>query len=221
MVGAANVANWLAQGRAAGDRGEACRAPAGVRRASATARSGGGPAGPRSRRSSGASARSTCGRSRSATAPARGSAKAREMRRNAKTILTEMPDPAVMVDHFERAVPRDAANVRTKRVPRVIVVRQPWFRKDRYAPEELADVLARRRRQSLRRRRHDLLLVRDRLAARRPDRSPRRVGRRRSRDPAGRPDAAARAEPRDLLRLLALHARRAPPSSGRPSRRRC
>ena len=64
-------------------------------------------------------------------------AKAREMRRNAKTVLTETPDPAVMLDHFEMRFREMLENVR-KRVPRVIVVRQPWFRKDRYAPEELA-----------------------------------------------------------------------------------
>jgi hypothetical protein len=64
-------------------------------------------------------------------------AKAREMRRNAKTILTETPDPSVMLDHFEERFRATLENAR-KRVPRVIVVRQPWFRKDRYAPEELA-----------------------------------------------------------------------------------
>jgi hypothetical protein len=62
---------------------------------------------------------------------------AREMRRNAPRVLTTVPDPAVMVDHFERRF-RDMLRGLARRVPRVIVVRQPWFRKDTYSPEELA-----------------------------------------------------------------------------------
>jgi hypothetical protein len=63
--------------------------------------------------------------------------KAREMRRNAKTVLGSTPDPAGMLDHFDRRFREMLEDVR-KRVPRVIVVRQPWFRKDRYSPEEIA-----------------------------------------------------------------------------------
>jgi hypothetical protein len=63
--------------------------------------------------------------------------KAREMRRNARTILGETPDPAGMLDHFELRFREMLEDVR-KRVPRVIVVRQPWFRKDSYTQEELA-----------------------------------------------------------------------------------
>jgi hypothetical protein len=64
-------------------------------------------------------------------------AKAREMRKAAKTILEVVPDPAVMVDHFERRFREMLANVRTK-VPRIVLVGQPWFRKDRYDADELA-----------------------------------------------------------------------------------
>jgi hypothetical protein len=64
-------------------------------------------------------------------------AKARAMRRGAKTILDEIPDPAVMVDHFERRFREMLANVKAK-VPRVVLVRQPWFRKARYEPAEIA-----------------------------------------------------------------------------------
>jgi hypothetical protein len=64
-------------------------------------------------------------------------AKAREMRRKAATIVTTMPDPAPMLDHFERVFREMLVDVR-KRVPRVIVAHQPWFRKDQYSPEELA-----------------------------------------------------------------------------------
>jgi hypothetical protein len=63
--------------------------------------------------------------------------KAREMRRNATKILTEIPDPAVMVDHFERRF-RDMLRAVGKRVPRIVIVRQPWFRKDGYTADELA-----------------------------------------------------------------------------------
>jgi hypothetical protein len=64
-------------------------------------------------------------------------AKAREMRRTATTILTTTPDAAVMLDHFEEKLRAMLADV-LERVPRVIVVRQPWFRKDQYTPEEIA-----------------------------------------------------------------------------------
>lgn len=63
--------------------------------------------------------------------------KAREMRRNATTIEDTTPDPAVMVDHFERRFREMLGSVRT-RVGRVLVVHQPWFRKDGYDAAELA-----------------------------------------------------------------------------------
>jgi hypothetical protein len=63
--------------------------------------------------------------------------KAREMRRNATTILDDVPDPAVMVDHFERRFREMLENVRS-RVGRVLLVRQPWFRKEAYDAKELA-----------------------------------------------------------------------------------
>jgi lysophospholipase L1-like esterase len=62
--------------------------------------------------------------------------KARHLRRNASTILTEIPDPAVMLDHFERRFRELLTKMRT-RVPRVIVVRQPWFRKAQYDATEV------------------------------------------------------------------------------------
>jgi hypothetical protein len=64
-------------------------------------------------------------------------AKARAMRQNAKTIIGSVPDPAVMVDHFERRFREMLENAQA-RVPRVIVVRQPWFRKAAYESAETA-----------------------------------------------------------------------------------
>jgi hypothetical protein len=63
--------------------------------------------------------------------------KARAMRRAATEILTETPDPAVMVDHFERQLRELLVAVR-KSVPRIVLVRQPWFQKDRYDAAEVA-----------------------------------------------------------------------------------
>jgi hypothetical protein len=63
-------------------------------------------------------------------------AAARAMRKRATTILETTPDPAPMVDHFERKF--RALLRRTKaKAGRVVVVRQPWFDKD-YTPEERA-----------------------------------------------------------------------------------
>lgn len=63
-------------------------------------------------------------------------ANARAMRARARTIVTELPDPAPMLDHFEfhfRRLLRNAKN----HADRVLVVRQPWFDKD-FTPEESA-----------------------------------------------------------------------------------
>lgn len=59
------------------------------------------------------------------------------MRAQAKEVRTHMPDPTVMLDHFQHDLQqllqraKDHSN-------RVLVVLQPWFEKDDYTPEELA-----------------------------------------------------------------------------------
>jgi hypothetical protein len=62
--------------------------------------------------------------------------RARAMRAQATTILTEMPDPEPMLErfdfHFRRALRTAKAHA-----DRVMVVRQPWFDKE-YTPEEAA-----------------------------------------------------------------------------------
>ena len=63
-------------------------------------------------------------------------AKARAMRAAATDVRSATPDPAPMLDHFERHLSR--AIERAKRqADRVIVVRQPWLDAD-YTPEEAA-----------------------------------------------------------------------------------
>jgi lysophospholipase L1-like esterase len=63
-------------------------------------------------------------------------AQARQMRAQAQELRTTVPDPTVMVDHFEHHFRR---LIRTARghADRVLVVRQPWFEKD-YTAEEAA-----------------------------------------------------------------------------------
>jgi lysophospholipase L1-like esterase len=61
---------------------------------------------------------------------------ARAMRKRAKTILTTLPDPSPMLDHFEfhfRRLLRKAV----AHADRVLVVRQPWFDKE-FSEEEAA-----------------------------------------------------------------------------------
>jgi len=60
--------------------------------------------------------------------------KARTMRAQASELRTSVPDPAVMVDHFEHHFRRLLLRARTH-ADRVLVVRQPWFETD-YTPEE-------------------------------------------------------------------------------------
>ncbi|MFO0755954.1 MAG: hypothetical protein U0359_05660 [Byssovorax sp.] len=60
----------------------------------------------------------------------------RKMRANAETLLTELPDPTPMLDHFEKYY-REMIRLAKSKARRVIVVRQPWFDKD-HSPEEKA-----------------------------------------------------------------------------------
>jgi lysophospholipase L1-like esterase len=62
---------------------------------------------------------------------------ARAMRANAKIIRATMPDPAAMMDHFDRHF-RSVVRQAKAHADRVIVVRQSWFAKDAYTPEEAA-----------------------------------------------------------------------------------
>jgi lysophospholipase L1-like esterase len=59
------------------------------------------------------------------------------MRARAKVVFKTAPDPTAMLDHFERhfrlLIQRAKAHA-----DRVLVVRQPWFAKETYLPEELA-----------------------------------------------------------------------------------
>lgn len=61
---------------------------------------------------------------------------ARKMRAEAKEIRTTVPDPAVMVDRFERYLRRLVSRAKAH-ADRVLVVRQPWFEKE-YTPDEAA-----------------------------------------------------------------------------------
>ncbi|HYC76748.1 MAG TPA: hypothetical protein VEI02_03875 [Planctomycetota bacterium] len=61
-------------------------------------------------------------------------AAARAMRRRAETILVDTPDPAPMLDHFERKFRALLRRTRAK-AGRVVVARQPWFDKDYDAGE--------------------------------------------------------------------------------------
>lgn len=60
--------------------------------------------------------------------------KARRMRAQASELRTSVPDPAVMVYHFDHHFRRLLLRARAH-ADRVLVVRQPWFEKD-YTPEE-------------------------------------------------------------------------------------
>ena len=61
---------------------------------------------------------------------------ARAMRARATEIRTSVPDPSPMLDHFEFHLRRSLRKAKAH-ADRVIVVRQPWFRKD-YTAEEAA-----------------------------------------------------------------------------------
>jgi lysophospholipase L1-like esterase len=63
---------------------------------------------------------------------------ARAMRARAKTILTTMPEPTTMLDHFEFHF-RRLLEKATAHAERVLVVRQPWFDKE-FSPEEAAQM---------------------------------------------------------------------------------
>ena len=58
------------------------------------------------------------------------------MRARATTILTDMPDPTPMLDHFEFHLRRLLRTAKAH-ADRVLVVRQPWLDKD-FSPDELA-----------------------------------------------------------------------------------
>ena len=60
----------------------------------------------------------------------------RKMRAQAKEVRTTVPDPTIVLDHFEHHCRRLLRRA-LARVDRVLVVRQPWFEKD-YTPEETA-----------------------------------------------------------------------------------
>lgn len=62
--------------------------------------------------------------------------KARAMRAAASELRTTVPDPAPMLDHFERHL-RRAVDRAKRHADRVLVVRQPWLDAD-YTPEEAA-----------------------------------------------------------------------------------
>lgn len=62
---------------------------------------------------------------------------ARAMRAKAAEIRDEAPDPTAMLDAFERKF-REALQHAREHSARVIVVRQPWFEKRAFTPEERA-----------------------------------------------------------------------------------
>jgi hypothetical protein len=63
--------------------------------------------------------------------------RARAMRARAREIRTTMPDPAPMFDHFDRHF-RSLVERAKAHADRVLVVRQPWFEKKEFTPEEEA-----------------------------------------------------------------------------------
>lgn len=58
----------------------------------------------------------------------------RKMRADAETWIDAVPDPAPMLDHFERHY-RELLKLAARHAKRVVVARQPWFEKD-YTPDE-------------------------------------------------------------------------------------
>jgi lysophospholipase L1-like esterase len=63
---------------------------------------------------------------------------ARAMRARARAIITDVPDPSPMLDHFEFHF-RHLLRKAKAHADRVLVVRQPWFDKE-YSPEEAAQM---------------------------------------------------------------------------------
>ena len=59
----------------------------------------------------------------------------RKMRASAETWIDGVPDPAPMLDHFERHY-RELLTLARQHAKRVICARQPWFGKPEFAPEE-------------------------------------------------------------------------------------
>ena len=64
---------------------------------------------------------------------------ARKWRAEAKEVRTTVPDPAVIVDHFEHHFRRLLRRAQVH-ADRVLVVRQPWFGKETYTAEEAGHV---------------------------------------------------------------------------------
>jgi hypothetical protein len=62
-------------------------------------------------------------------------ARARAMRAAASEVRTTVPDPSPMLDHFERHF-RSLLVQAKAHADRVLVVRQPWFEKERYTSQE-------------------------------------------------------------------------------------
>ena len=62
-------------------------------------------------------------------------ARARAMRAGARVVRSTMPDPAPMLDHFDKHFRRVVQRAKTH-ADRVIVVRQSWFDKEPLTPEE-------------------------------------------------------------------------------------
>ncbi len=61
----------------------------------------------------------------------------RKMRATTKSILTTIPDPRPMLDQFDSGFRSLIATAR-RMARRVLVVRQPWFDKDEFSPQEQA-----------------------------------------------------------------------------------
>jgi len=62
---------------------------------------------------------------------------ARAMRARAKVIRATVPDPAPMLDHFDACL-RRVVELARAHADRVVIVRQSWFAKDAYTPDEAA-----------------------------------------------------------------------------------
>ena len=62
---------------------------------------------------------------------------ARAMRTRARIIRSTMPEPAAMMDHFDRHF-RSVIRQAKAHADRVVVVRQSWFAKEAYTPDEAA-----------------------------------------------------------------------------------
>jgi len=65
--------------------------------------------------------------------------KARAMRARARVVRATLPNPDVMLAHFERCLHRAIARAQ-QHADRVIVVRQPWYAKEALTTEEVAQM---------------------------------------------------------------------------------